>query len=251
MSGAIKRLPSLQSQIWKSPMKSSKSVWIRYNSTQPTEPQKPSPKTTPDTNFRRKEEDIAAASKLSPSKRFYQSYPALTRLSSKTGVPIPSLAISFLILHELTAFIPLFILFYIFQGLGLGIGLFAWIKDVSDVGSSTHEPGEGLGNEGGGGGGGFRGMVKGWYEEAEKRVEKVGKKYGILGYEKNGDSVPQQSGSNVDTRSVPTDGLGAENNGKVGPAVADAIAAYVVVKVISSLISHTVSYTFTRDLLGP
>ena len=30
----------------------------------------------------------------------------------------------------------------------------------------------------------WRGMVRGWLEEGQKRVERVGKRYGILGYEK-------------------------------------------------------------------
>lgn len=85
--------------------------------------------------------------------------------------------------------------------------------------------------------GGWKGVVRGWYEEGEKRVEKIGKKYGILGYDKV---------DRINTTSAPTSQVTSELEGpgsggkemvksatasKAAEAVANAISAYVVVKV--------------------
>ena len=76
----------------------------------------------------------------------------------------------------------------------------------------------------------WRGIVRGWLEEGQKRVERVGKRYGILGYEKvDRKAVVQTEVPAVDTGLVITTGPGRST--VVAGGVADAIAAYVVVKV--------------------
>ncbi|KAK1926619.1 hypothetical protein DB88DRAFT_174519 [Papiliotrema laurentii] len=201
----------------------------------------------------------------SGSSRLSRAYPALARLSSRTGVPLPSLGISFLILHEITAIVPVVLLFWLFQWLGLGLGLVSWIKGV----------GEGEGErEGEEEGGGVRGLVRGWYDEAEGKVERVGKRYGILGYTKmvrdehgqqtrHGDDGPSaqrvgetaqggESGNRGDTQvtkeSTHVQGV------VLGEAVADAIASYVVVKALLPLrlaASIGLAPAFARFALNP
>lgn len=83
--------------------------------------------------------------------------------------------------------------------------------------------GEAGGGGEGGKGAGWRGWVGEWYEEGEKRVEKVGKRYGILGYIKveKGD---EGDGTLLQVRTQREKGSGAAEK------VADAISAYVLVK---------------------
>lgn len=111
-------------------------------------------------------------------------------------------------LHELTALLPLILLFYAFSALGAGSAFLHWLHGVAK--SATGEEVEE---------GPYARMahvVRGWYDEGARRVEKVGRKYGVLGFEK---------GSAVEG------GVGREAAG----AVADAVAAYVVVKVSPAL----------------
>jgi len=145
----------------------------------------------------------------SPS-RFRASLPRLGAIASRTGVPLPSLALSFLVLHELTALVPLIAFFFIFQALGAGAGIVAWVASLSN-GRKDEE-----------GWRDWRGLVGRWYEEGQKRVERVGRRYLILGYDKA--SKMEEGGKMLEMRSA----TAAEK-------VADAIAAYVVVKVCSEV----------------
>lgn len=132
--------------------------------------------------------------------------PALARLSARTGVPLPSLLASFLVLHELTALVPLVVLFYLFSALGAGSAFLHWLHSIAKT-ATGEEVEEGP----------FASaahVVRGWYDEGARRVERVGRRYGLFGFEK---------------------GSKADGDGTVGReaagAVADAVAAYVVVKV--------------------
>jgi hypothetical protein len=129
--------------------------------------------------------------------------PTLHRLSERTGVPLPSLLASFLVLHELTALAPLVILFYIFSALGAGSAFLHYLHNMAKktTGEDVEGPWASMAH-----------VTRSWYDEGSKRVEKVGRKYGLFGFEK---------GSAVEGS------LGREAAG----AVADAVAAYVVVKV--------------------
>lgn len=64
-----------------------------------------------------------------------------------------------------------------------------------------------------------------WYEEGEKRVERVGKRYGILGYDKTSKPTGETIGEEDSAFDLDISGSTAAQR------VADAIAAYVVVKV--------------------
>lgn len=205
--------------------------------------------------IRKASETNPSTSSLAPSSRLARAYPRLVQLSARTGVPLPSLGISFLILHELTAFIPLILFFYLFQAIGVGVGLLSWIRGTAGVEADTAtnstgntEPATGAQHIGGttgktetaGAGARWKGVVRGWYEEGEKRVERVGKKYGILGYDKLDKSI-SAAPTGIDRaigEAVSTEvGKDIQHSGATGSkaaeAVANAISAYVVVKVSS------------------
>lgn len=161
----------------------------------------------------------ASSSQPLPSvPRLKASLPRLRALASRTGVPLPSLALSFLILHELTALIPLILFYFIFQALGAGGGIVAWIASLA---SDIKEGGEGWD---------WRSLVGRWYEEGQKRVERAGRLYGILGYDQM--SKPELGGDKLEVKAS----TAAEK-------VADAIAAYIVVKVLRHLV-----YVFLVDM---
>jgi len=203
-------------------------------------------------HIRKASETNPSTASLAPSSRLARAYPRLVQLSARTGVPLPSLGISFLILHELTAFIPLILFFYLFQAIGVGVGLLSWIRGTAGVeADSAEDHTRGTGSttnaqqvggttgktETADTGARWKGVVRGWYEEGEKRVERVGKKYGILGYDKLDRSIITGV-DRVDGEAASTEvGKDIQHSGATGSkaaeAVANAISAYVVVKVSS------------------
>ena len=152
--------------------------------------------------------------------RLNRYLPRLSALSTRTGVPLPNLALSFLILHELTALIPLVALFFVFQALGAGAGIVAWVTGLRTV-PAGREGNTTKGGEINEGRWDWRNIVGGWYDEGEKRVGKVGRSYGVLGYEKD-----QRSADGGDGKEV-----AAQTGSSAAGKVADAIASYVAVKV--------------------
>lgn len=130
-------------------------------------------------------------------------------------MPLSSLALSFLVLHELTAIVPLVLLFWVFQILGTGAAFVHWISGLSS-GSDSESPDSTAGFD-------WRKTVSSWVEEGEKRIERVGKRYGILGYPK---ALPKGTAEAESSTEI-----GAVRNGGAAGGVASALAAYVVVKV--------------------
>ncbi|KAK8846622.1 hypothetical protein IAR55_005708 [Kwoniella newhampshirensis] len=223
-----------------------------------------------------------------PKSSLIRSYASvITSLSARTGVPFPSLAISFLALHELTAIVPIIGLYYLFGLMGAGAGLVSWIKSTTVEGTDdlqVRQQGSGAGAGAGAGDGQsweWRRMVAGWYEEGEKRIEKVGKRYGILGYDKvDREGSSRRKGNGGDSGNVLGPGvgygtgaddseqeseseIGAKDDGHVVGAgsgsrtaekVANALAAYVVVKAILPLriaVSIGAAPAFARYTLVP
>lgn len=133
--------------------------------------------------------------KVPSSSRVQRYLPRLQDLANRTGVPLSSLAVSFLILHELTAVLPVVGFYFIFSSLGTGLGIIEWLNRTTDGEEDT----------------GWRGVVHGWYDEGQKKIGRVGKRYGLW----QGDE--QVSGG-----------------ARAGEGVANAVAAYVVVKVTFS-----------------
>lgn len=160
----------------------------------------------------------------SPTLRKYLPLPLLRDLSKRTGVPIPSLGLSFLVLHEITAVIPVIGLYFIFDAIGAGQSLVGLIRQTA---ASTSYRGEEAGSAAGGQreAGRWSEMVGSWYNEGEKRVEKVGRKYGFWGFEKGSKRDESEDLALQASR-------GTE---RAAEGIANAISAYVAVKVRSNL----------------
>ncbi|WVF70212.1 hypothetical protein IAT40_005001 [Kwoniella sp. CBS 6097] len=200
--------------------------------------------------------NTAATSAKKPNSLINRYQARLSRLSERTGVPLPSLGLSFLILHEFSAIVPIVAIYWIFAYLGIGAGFVRWIYDVShdrDVDRTGNIDHRVSGTRGVQEESKWKAMVREWYEEGEKRVERVGKKYGILGYKKKDPQgqVEKDNVGNDQAALVRTD-LSSES-GAAGK-VADAIAAYVVVKALLPLrigFSIAAAPAFARYTLVP
>ncbi|WVO15660.1 hypothetical protein L204_103320 [Cryptococcus depauperatus] len=166
--------------------------------------------------------------------------PALDRLSQRSGVPLHSIALSVLILHEITAFLPLIGFYYLFASMGAGAGLVAWISELGSQQTTKQKSEESQAE--------WKLWVKDWYDEGTKRVDRMGKKYGILGYEKQETYEHGSSGNTAETLMVKSSSVNAAEK------VANAIAAYVLVKALLPLrigISIAGAPVFARYTLMP
>ena len=145
------------------------------------------------------------------SARSRQGYKnALGSLAARTGTPLPSLIISFAILHEITAIVPLVGIFFGAKYLGVGERLVEFVRAethgdaaASDKPSTTEWA---------------RGKVGTWVDEGEAWAEKVGRRYGFFGYPK----TPKGA------KFEPTEGEGGHG---VAGDVANAVFAYTATKV--------------------
>ena len=131
-------------------------------------------------------------------------------LAARTGTPLPSLIISFAILHEITAIVPLAGIFFGAKYLGVGERLVEFVRaethtdrTPSDNPSTTEWA---------------QRKVGAWIDEGEVWAEKVGRRYGIFGYPKTPKGVKLE----------PTEG---ERGPGVASDVANAVFAYTATKV--------------------
>jgi hypothetical protein len=137
----------------------------------------------------------------------------LTRLSARTGASVPSLCASFLILHEITAIVPFIGVFYASRGLGVGEKVVEFVLDNDEDGTNSAP-------------GWARVKTRQWVEEGGQFAERVGRRYGIFGFEK-------RSPGEVTSTTADQSKLG----GKLVGDVANAVVAYGVVKVRRACIS--------------
>lgn len=151
--------------------------------------------------------------------------PYLAELQSKYPHAEPrSLVVAFVVLHELTALVPLAVLFGAFHYLGAGAALVAWVVDETAATSGS------------GNGTGWKDTVRDWLREAETKAERVGRRYGLFGWSK--ESKEERRARR--TRELNQD---EEEQAAAGPValskerllvsgdVANAAAAYLAVKV--------------------
>ncbi|KIK09245.1 hypothetical protein K443DRAFT_671734 [Laccaria amethystina LaAM-08-1] len=165
-----------------------------------------------------------------PEGRFSAYKIALKSVSARTGTPLPSLLVSFGVLHELTAILPLVGVFYGARALGIGERV---INAVVMEDSSSQHSQDGAVAWG-------RNVLKTWVDEGDRWATKVGTRYGLFGYEKGGDLNGVSAAI-----SVP---------GHIGGDVANAIVAYGVTKAILPLrvgISIYLSPMFSRQVIEP
>ncbi|KAJ8587058.1 hypothetical protein M405DRAFT_770792 [Rhizopogon salebrosus TDB-379] len=158
------------------------------------------------------------------ARRFAPYRHALTAISGKTGVPLPSLIFSFAILHELTAILPIVGIFYTGRTLGAGERVVNAIAlnhegSVDDKSSWVNT------------------KLRSWVDEGEQWAGRVGRRYGILGFEK-GQLIDQTS----------------QSSGKLAGDVANAVLAYGAVKALLPVrvgLSLYLSPMFSRTVVEP
>lgn len=171
----------------------------------------------------------SAMSSPRPEGRFSAYKIALKSVSARTGTPLPSLLVSFGVLHELTAILPLVGVFYGARALGIGERV---IHAVVMEDSSSQYSQDGAVARG-------RNVLKTWVDEGDRWAAKVGTRYGLFGYEKgdlNGMSAT----------------IGAP--GHIAGDVANAIVAYGLTKALLPLrvgVSIYLSPMFSRQVIEP
>ncbi|KAI0628371.1 hypothetical protein C8Q77DRAFT_1162119 [Trametes polyzona] len=172
-------------------------------------------------------------SRLAPYKQ------ALAALSQRTRTPLPSLVVSFAILHELTAIVPLVGFFYGARSLGVGDTV---VRTFTSTGAHT----DGSLSR-------FRDSWAGerfreWMVEGEARAERVGRRYGWFGFEKG--SKPDDAAAESPTARAET----ALVSGTIAGDVANAVVAYALTKAFLPVrigLSMYLSPAFSRAIVQP
>jgi hypothetical protein len=127
----------------------------------------------------------------------------------------PSLIASFLILHELTAIVPLGIGFFALKRLGVGESLVKWTIE----GTQQTEPTWAAG------------MVRKWVKEGGEQAERIGRRYGTFGFEKETKEAKDERKRIPIVQSISLSNTGGD--------VANLVASYLLVKVSSSVSSRS------------
>ncbi|GAA6055975.1 hypothetical protein JCM3770_000757 [Rhodotorula araucariae] len=177
-----------------------------------------------------------------PRVRPWEPYLARLRAEYPHADP-PSLVVAFVVLHELTALVPLVALFALFRRLALGTGLVAWVLAQSDAQD---------------GAGGWRTTARDWLREAEDKAERVGRRYGWFGWAK--ETPEQRKERRVLEAEARADGRAEERTAdqlRVSGDVANAAAAYLAVKaliplriLISLRLSPSLANVIARNFRG-
>jgi hypothetical protein len=129
---------------------------------------------------------------------------ALNALSARTGAPLPSLLLSFGVLHEITALVPLVGVFYGARTLGIGEAVIDKIVSSDQLLSEEDW---------------LRKTLRRWVEEGDKWASRVGQRYGVFGFEK----LPSDSARNGTNKSPVSSRIAGD--------VANAVVAYGATKV--------------------
>ncbi|KAG6850858.1 hypothetical protein H0H93_007476 [Arthromyces matolae] len=127
---------------------------------------------------------------------------ALDALSARTRTPLPSLLVSFALLHELTAVVPLVAVFYGSRSLGIGDTVISTIINNPPQSNSS----------------GIRKVVQTWVEEGDAWAARIGRRYGVFGYEKR---TPGELDTPPDSSKLTS---------RLAGDVANAVVAYGVTK---------------------
>jgi hypothetical protein len=139
---------------------------------------------------------------------------ALQKLSARTGTSLTSLTVSFAVLHELTAIVPLVGIYWGARAFGVGDKMTRYFTEMNA--SQATDDAHGAHDTPTISGGKFNETLRRWSAEGEQRVARVGARYGILGFEK-GQKVTEE-----DMKAL---------GGRVASEVANGAFAYMVVKV--------------------
>ncbi|KAK7057557.1 hypothetical protein R3P38DRAFT_2598915 [Favolaschia claudopus] len=143
---------------------------------------------------------------------------ALAAVSARTGAPLPSLVVSFAVLHELTAIVPLVGIFYAARTLGVGERVVAALPTENDNWIAQ--------------------KCTTWIDDGQQWAARVGRRYGVFGFEKNALDTQQQS--------LHTD--------RVAGDVANAVVAYAATKALLPVRIGAALYlspAFSRTVIEP
>lgn len=148
-----------------------------------------------------------------PSSRFAPYRHALQTLSARTGTALPSLVVSFAVLHEVTALVPIVGFFFGARALGVGERVVQAItaekSDAEANASSTWVKEKG----------------KEWVKEGEQWAQRVGRRYGVFGYEKRDRTRELDSAADMATYND------RDVSSRLAGDAANAILAYGLTKV--------------------
>ncbi|KAL1723695.1 hypothetical protein EV715DRAFT_285760 [Schizophyllum commune] len=157
---------------------------------------------------------------------------ALNALSARTGAPLSSLVVSFGILHEVTAIVPLVGVFYAARSFGLGErAVQAVIRDTDPEATAKDSPTLAYVHR----------TFHDWVEQGDAWAERVGRRYGVFGFEKRVPGAPAPP---------PSD----EPRPRITGDVANAVLAYGVTKAAAPLrvaLSLYLSPAFARSVVTP
>ncbi|RPD57337.1 hypothetical protein L226DRAFT_524888 [Lentinus tigrinus ALCF2SS1-7] len=168
---------------------------------------------------------------------------ALAAISQRTRTPLPSLVVSFAILHELTAILPVAGFFFGARALGIGEGIVGTLAPRPGVQAATT---------------GFAAQVRDswvgerfreWMVEGETRAERVGRRYGWFGFEKG--SKPELLSPEQLSTHAPESVL---VSGRIAGDVANAVVAYALTKALLPVrigLSLYFSPAFSRAFVQP
>jgi len=152
---------------------------------------------------------------LEPRGRFARYRQSLASISTRTGAPLPSLILSFGILHELTAILPLVGIFYGARTMGVGERVICSIIEDKQLQNNS------LNTEGVSQLDYAKQKMKAWVEEGDRWAIRIGRRYGIFGYEK------REPGTKDNLQEM------AKVSGHLAGDVANAVFAYGATKVIT------------------
>ncbi|KAL1745042.1 hypothetical protein HDZ31DRAFT_37283 [Schizophyllum fasciatum] len=158
----------------------------------------------------------------------------LKALSVRTGAPLSSLVASFGILHELTAIVPLVGVFCAARSFGLGErAVQAVMRDTDPDATRKDSPTLAYVHR----------TFRNWIEQGDDWAERVGRRYGVFGFEKREPGAPP---------SAPPSTL--EPRTRITGDVANAVLAYGVTKAAAPLrvaFSLYLSPAFARGVIMP
>ncbi|GJE94632.1 hypothetical protein PsYK624_108030 [Phanerochaete sordida] len=163
--------------------------------------------------------------------RFAPYRQALQAISARTGTALPTLIVSFGLVHELTALVPLCGFFFGARALGVGD------RVVQAVAAPTEgEPGW------------AREKARGWLDDGGRWAQRVGHRYGVFGYEKR---ERGKEGEEIKDANEPTQGEAAT---RIAGDAANAIVAYGLTKATMPLrlaLSMYLAPGFARGVVDP
>ncbi|SPO46595.1 related to mitochondrial seryl-tRNA synthetases [Moesziomyces antarcticus] len=164
--------------------------------------------------------------KRRPRSRLQRALMRVRSIAKRNGTDAPTMVASFLILHELTALVPLVVLFYVFGALGVGTAVLQWLLGDSEPSAEDES---------------MAARLRAWARRKEERFERYCRKNGYLGFEKQDAETMEQAQKVGDTS-------------RVAASFANMVAAYILVKALIPLrigASVALAAPFSRTVLEP